>query len=151
MSDLASEQDAAVTAPLLTAIQHIGLTVTDLDRSEAWYGRVLGVQRMFVEPHHGADGGGYAVVLGAPGSTLNIGLDHHPAARGDRFDPRVTGLDHVCFSVASREALDDWRMHLDRCLVPHSGITEFEVSGMQFALLTFRDPDDIALELMAVS
>lgn len=70
---------------------------------------------------------------------------------GIAFDPCVTGLDHVCFSVTSRTELDNWTAHLDRCGVLHSGITEFEMGGMHFAVLNSRDPDDIALELMAVS
>lgn len=151
MTITTDERDAAFSVPALSAIQHIGLTVSDVERSEAWYGRVLGMHRIFVEPHHGGDGRGYAVVLGAPALGLNIGLDHHPERLGECFDPRVTGLDHVCFSVASRAELDEWSAHLDRCVVPHSGITEFEMAGMHFAVLNLRDPDGIALELMAVS
>lgn len=145
------DRSAATSVPPISAIQHIGLTVTDVERSEAWYGRVLGMHRIFTEPHHGGNGQGYAVVLGAPALGLNIGLDHHPDGHGRRFDPCVTGLDHVCFSVASRTELDNWTAHLERCGVLHSGVTEFEMGGMHFAVLNFRDPDDIALELMAVS
>jgi glyoxylase I family protein len=137
--------------PALGGIQHVGLTVTDLAASEAWYGRVLGLHRAFDEPHHGSEAGGYAVVLGAEGLPFNIGLDHHPANDGSPFTPLRTGLDHVCFQVASRDAIEDWVLHLDQLGVPHSGITEFDAMGMHFALVNFRDPDGIALELLAVS
>ncbi len=137
--------------PTLTGIQHVGLTVSDVEASEAWYGRVLGLQRAFVEPHNQSDDGGYAVVLGAEGVPINIGLDHHPAHQGETFDPVRTGMDHVCFQVANRAALDDWIAHLDREGVAHCDVVEFEAMGMTFALVSFTDPDGIAFELMSVT
>ena len=138
------------TRPALAAIQHVSLTVTDVAASEAWYGRVLGLHRFFVEPHHGGDGSGYAVVLGAPGLPLNVGLDHHASSAGEGFDAARTGLDHVCFQVPSVAELERWVTHLEREGVAHSGITVLEAAGTRFSILNFRDPDGIALELMAV-
>ena len=48
-------------APMVTGLSHIGLTVRDIVASEAWYTRVLGFVRAFVEPH--GTGNGYAVML----------------------------------------------------------------------------------------
>jgi glyoxylase I family protein len=137
--------------PVLSGIQHVGLTVSDVEASEAWYGRILGLHRAFVEPHHQSEAGGYAVVLGAEGVPINIGLEHHPAHGGDAFDPLRTGMDHVCFQVASRSDLDEWIVHLDREGVAHGDLVEFETMGMQFALISFSDPDGIAFELMSVT
>lgn len=137
------------TAPGLTGIQHVGLTVTDVDASRAWYERVLGLQTQFEEPHHGSDAGGYAVVLGTADMSLNIGLDHHPAHDGAAFDPTRTGLDHLCLQVANPELLHAWAGHLDREGVEHSGV--YPMEGTPFTLLTFNDPDGIQLELIAMA
>lgn len=133
--------------PALTGIQHVGLTVTNVEASAAWYERVLGLQRQFDEPHHQSEHGGYAVVLGTADMSLNVGLDHHPANRGEGFDVTRTGLDHVCFQVASLDQLHEWTAQLDTEGVEHSGV--YEVEAMPISLLTFRDPDGIQLELIA--
>jgi glyoxylase I family protein len=150
MSTLESSgsRGAGATLPALARIDHVGLTVTDVEASEAWYGRVLGLHRLFVAPHHGGDGSSFCVVLGAQGVPLTVGLDHHPANPGHAFDARRTGLDHVCFRVATRGSLESWMAHLDREGIAHSGMTELEAMGMVFAIVNFRDPDGIALELM---
>jgi catechol 2,3-dioxygenase-like lactoylglutathione lyase family enzyme len=134
--------------PALTGIQHVGLTVRDIEASAEWYQRVLGLQRQFEEPHHDSNQGGYAVVLGAPDMSFNLGLDHHPDNDGDEFDPTRTGLDHVCFQVSGVDALAEWATHLDRHTIPNSGV--YAMEGTPFSLLTFDDPDGIQLELIAV-
>lgn len=140
---------ATVTPPTLAGVHHISITVTDVEQSEAWYGRALGMHRAFVEPHNDSDAGGYAVVLAAGEGqpAFYLGLEHHPDRDGERFDERRTGLDHVCLQVPDRDALERWERHFGTQQVEHSGITE--VKGMPFAVLNLRDPDGIALELIA--
>jgi glyoxylase I family protein len=142
-SDMKQPQERA-SLPALGGIHHIGLTVSDIEASEAWYTRVLGLTHAFVEPHH--RGTGYAVVLHRPDSRLFVRLDKHEAHRGERFDECRTGLDHVSFHVTDRAGLDAWADHLDRQGVPHSGITERRT--FPFAVLVLRDPDNIQLELI---
>lgn len=144
-----SETASASTTVTRTVagIQHVGLTVTDVESSCEWYQRVLGLQRQFQEPHHRSDRGGYAVVLGTADMSLNLGLDHHPGNGGEPFDATRTGLDHVCFRVASVEVLNDWAAHLDHEDITHSGV--YAMDGMPISLLTFQDPDGIQLELIA--
>ncbi len=135
----------ASTAPVLVGIQHVGLTVSDVEASVEWYTRVLGLDRQFDEPHHHSDQGGHAVVLGTPDMALNVGLDHHPANSGEPFNPTRTGLDHVCFQVA--DALSAWGTHLDQLGVANSGV--YAMEGTPIRLLTFDDPDGIQLEVIA--
>ena len=132
--------------PNVGGLHHIGLTVSDIEASEVWYTRVLGLTRAFVEPHHGGETG-YAVVLHRPGSSLFLGLDKHHANQGERFDECRTGLDHVALHVADRSELDAWMEHFDTLGVEHSGIAEFS-EPFPFAVLVFRDPDNIQLELI---
>ena len=137
--------DVQTAAPAVTGYHHLGLTVSDIERSESWYGQVFGFQRAFVEPHHG--GTGYAVVMTIPGTPLFLGLDKHDGHEGERFAEHRTGLDHLAIGVATREELDGWVAHLDALGVEHSGVNAIE-EPFPAATLCFRDPDNLALELM---
>lgn len=140
-------QISSTEQPQLAGIQHVGLTVCDVEASADWYQRVLGLERQFEEPHHHSDQGGHAVVLGTPDMSLNVGLDHHPGNDGSGFDPTRTGLDHVCFQVDGVDALTNWATRLDQLAVANSGV--YAMEGTPFSLLTFSDPDGIQLELIA--
>jgi glyoxylase I family protein len=134
---------AATTAPSLTALHHLGLTVRDIDESERWYADVLGMVRVFVEPH--PTGGGYTVVINRPDTYLFLGLDHHPQADLERFDERRTGLDHVALTVDSRSDLDSWAARLDALGVEHGQI--YDKDQPVHAAMVLRDPDGIPIEL----
>lgn len=133
--------------PALTAIHHVGITVTDVEASAAWYERVLGFRRQFEERHYRSDAGGYTIVLGPPDSSFSLGVDHHPANAGDGFDPTRTGLDHLSFQVASVEVLHAWVAHLHGQGVPNSGA--YAMEGFPLSLVTFCDLDGVQLELIA--
>jgi catechol 2,3-dioxygenase-like lactoylglutathione lyase family enzyme len=119
--------------------------VCDVEASEKWYSRVFGLTRLFVEPHDNDTG--YAVVMHRPGTDLHIGLDYHADADHQPFNERRTGLDHLAIRVDSRDAVDEWAAHLDRLGVPHAPIHEVK-EPMPFALVVFRDPDQIQLEVI---
>ena len=136
----------AETAPALSGIHHLGLTVRDVEASASWYQRVLGLQRWFQESHYRSDQGGYTIVLTTADMSFSVGLDHHPTNPGERFDCTRTGLDHLCFQVSVDE-LHAWAAHLDAGGVAHSGV--YDMEGFPISLLTFLDPDGIQLELLA--
>lgn len=134
--------------PRLDGSTHINLTVTDLDRSTAWYTRVFGLVvvndvapddydfrfRTLVHPQSFA-----SVVLGLP-------RDGDPA---DVFDEHRAGLHHLGYHVPERADLDEWVRHLDALEIGHSGITESNhEAGAQIWL---RDPDNIWLEVYWVN
>ena len=130
--------------PAVTGLQHLGLTVRDIDASEAWYGRVLGLVRVFVEPH--GTGAGHAIVMMRPGTSLFLGLDHHPDADREMFSPLRTGLDHLALQVTYRADLDAWGRHLDALAVEHGDVVE-TAEPPAHALFSVRDPDGIPIEL----
>ena len=141
----ATETTPQTAVPALAGhYHHLGITVTDIAASEAWYGRVFGLERAFLEPH---PDGGYAVVMHRPGTGLFLGLDHHEDNPGEAFNERRTGLDHFALAVASRAELDEWVAHLNRLGVQHSGVTE-ATEPFPFALVVLRDPDGIQLEVI---
>jgi glyoxylase I family protein len=134
--------------PALAGIHHIGLTVRDQASSADWYCRVLGLVRLFEEPHHDSPAGGSAVVVGTPDLRYCIGLDRHPSHAGEPFDATRTGLDHLSFLVETAGDLRGWCDHLTACEVEHSG--GYQVPGIPATFVTFRDPDGVQLELVAM-
>jgi glyoxylase I family protein len=140
----------------LGPVHHIRLTVHDVERSQAFYTDVLGFQvAMDTLPPEGDEfhdvlvenlqGG---VVLMNAGTFIGL-RPTDPAHREgkDEFDPFRVGLDHLSFNVESRAELEDAAQRLDEAGVPHSDIYELVPFGI--ALLPFRDPDGIQLEICA--
>ena len=88
-------------------IHHLRLTVTDVQRSREFYTSLLGFQVAVESPPPGDPGaveafGGVVMISG------NVMMGLRPvAAADDRFDPDRVGLDHLSFSVAAREDLEE--------------------------------------------
>ena len=123
-------------------IHHLRLTVSDVERSRAFYTEVLGFQIvMELDP-------GVFLSNGAIGLGLGSSPAPDRAPAGDRFDEARVGLDHLSFQVASRAELERAARLLDERGVPHGPITDL---GDAFGLfiLAFRDPDNVQLELTA--
>jgi glyoxylase I family protein len=123
-----------------TGVAHISLTVTDLERSKAWYAELLGWQEVMA-----GESGRVLFSVGAlPGGQV-VALRQHGDGTGDLFDPRRTGLDHVSLDVGSADELSDWeRRFVDL------GVNYTPTQHMPYGhVLNFKDPDGIALELFA--
>jgi catechol 2,3-dioxygenase-like lactoylglutathione lyase family enzyme len=128
------------SAPIMPAITHVAVTVTDVDVSREWYRRILGAEPVIDE-----DTGPFHHVVFALGDTL-FGLHGFPELSDTSpFDERRPGLDHLAFGCANRGELEAWAGHLDGLGVKHGGIVDAPYGSG----LSFRDPDNIALELFA--
>ena len=133
----------------LGGIHHVRLTVTDVARSRSFYTTLFGfdvaaevppVTDPTYEAVSAALFGGVILIKG------KLVLSLRPVApQGDRFDEDRVGLDHLSFSVGNRAELDEARGLLERAGVPHGEIKELASFGI--AVLEFRDPDNIQLEL----
>jgi catechol 2,3-dioxygenase-like lactoylglutathione lyase family enzyme len=133
--------------PAISGVSHVSLTVNDLGKSEAWYREVLGFEKVIEVD----EGGRVRSVLVHPDSGTLIPLIRHDASSGDRFSELQTGLDHLSFAVSGRDELEVWERHLAELGVEHSPIAEAEPApGMRFALIAFRDPDNIQLEVFTM-
>ena len=128
------------SSPTFERVLYVGLSVTDARRSAGWYREVLGFE---VERDNLGESTRRSdwdeVLLRHPHSDVRIGLLRHRTNDGEPFSEFRTGLDHVEFEVGSLEELDGWRRRLDTAGVPHSGARPH--------IVTFRDPDNIQLEL----
>jgi glyoxylase I family protein len=130
--------------PEISGIHHVSVTVTDIETSVPWYAELLGLTKLMEEKH--PDGTGYAVVLGKPDWSMCVGLHTHPTNERESFSESRTGLDHVGFMVTGRAELDAWESRLTELGVEHSPINDQE----GYAVLVFRDPDNIQLEFMSM-
>ena len=133
----------------VTGYAHVRVTVTDIARSRSFYDDVFGFPVAFELPADADDAtreqlsflfGG--LIYQVPGGLFGL---RPTAPGGDVFDENRVGLDHVCFGVPARADLDAAAARLDGLGVPHAGVKDI---GAGF-ILEFRDPDGIALELMA--
>jgi len=122
-------------------LAHVAVTVSDLGRSTEWYQRLFDATPVLDEDtgtfHH--------VVWMLPGPTL-FGI--HGFAKlesSDAFTELRPGLDHVGFGVGSRADLEAWEKKLNDLGIKHGGIVDASYGSG----LSFRDPDNIALELFA--
>ena len=123
------------------AIDHVTLTVADVGRAREFYTGVLGFEV--------AGEFGPRVILSNGGALLAIGPASDPsrAISGDSFNENRVGLDHLCFSVGSRDELEQAMGVLDEHDVSHGEIVD--LSGLSIYVLMFRDPDNIQIELTA--
>ncbi len=125
--------------PDFPTITHVALTVSDLSRSVPWYEELFGAKPVLDE-----DTGPFRHVVWAIGRTL-IGLHQFPDGSSGRFDERRPGLDHLSFACADRGELERWADRLDEIGIPHGVIVDASYGSG----LSFRDPDNIALEFFA--
>jgi catechol 2,3-dioxygenase-like lactoylglutathione lyase family enzyme len=126
----------------ISGLSHLTLTVSDVEKSTAWWTELLGIQKLF----EGVEDGITFTVNIHPDSALIIGLRSHESGPGDRFDETRTGLDHFAFHVDSRAELEKWASRLDELGITHSGIKDVDYGS----IITFRDPDNIQAEFFAM-
>ncbi|MCX7592848.1 MAG: VOC family protein [Fischerella sp.] len=125
----------------LGAINHVALTVSDLERSEAFYNTLLeflGYEQGEKTPQ--------LILWASPNGVITISPSNAESAnqKCDRYSP---GLHHLAFSADSREQVDK----LHQLLIEH-GVeildppAEYDYLPSYYALY-FLDPDGIKLEL----
>lgn len=141
----------------MTSLLHTGLTVSDLDRSLAFYRDTLGMETVFEQEK---EGGYLAAIVGYPGAHVRMahlafpGDGHRlelfqylePEARGEPGEPRDLGITHVCLLVEDIGALHE-RLRsagVDFYSDPVLVDTGANAGGVGVYL---RDPDGITLEL----
>ncbi|MFJ1458295.1 VOC family protein [Nocardia wallacei] len=135
-----------------TGTHHVRLTVTDIERSRAFYRDVLGFEIAAESAGSPADPqvrtDPYQLYGGCVFLANGMLLGLRPVAPPtDRFDSERVGLDHLSFSVASKDELFTAATRLEAAGIEHGEVTEMAQFGI--AILSFDDPDGIHLELTA--
>jgi catechol-2,3-dioxygenase len=126
--------------PEFPAVTHVALTVTSLERSVPWYGALFDSKPVLDE-----DTGPFHHVVWLLGNTL-VGIHQFPdLVSTEAFNERRPGLDHLAFACANRGELEQWESRLNELGIAHGGIVDAPYGSG----LSFRDPDNIALEFFA--
>jgi catechol 2,3-dioxygenase-like lactoylglutathione lyase family enzyme len=124
---------------LISGVHHLKLPVSDVERSRAWYERVLGfeVTIEFVE-----DGEVRGLALVREGCATQLALRHDPIrARA------LAGFDALALLVPTREDVHVWKAGLDEAGEPHGGLVTGHGGGT--VLVGLHDPDGIEIRLYA--
>ncbi|MEO0370208.1 MAG: VOC family protein [Pseudomonadota bacterium] len=126
--------------PKLNALDHLVLTVTDLDRSVAFYETALGMVAERFTPADGSDR--WALKFGAQKINLHVA--------GAEFDPRadrpVPGSADLCF--LSDDRLTDWQTYLtDQGIEIEEGPVSRTGATGPIISVYVRDPDGNLIEI----
>lgn len=122
----------------IEGFHHLSLTVSDLDRSSEWYRTVLGLEKVAE-----FEGDGFRRARFVSSQGLILTLTQHDDGSADRFDERRTGMDHVAFQVGQGD-VEAFKERFEQLNVDHS---EIEIAASGPPMITFRDPDNIQLEV----
>lgn len=132
---------------------HVRITVTEIERSKAFYQMVFGWpiaidnSARIDEPgikESAADFYGGTVFQTPSGALFGL---RPVAPSGQKFDPDHVGVDHLSFLVDARQDLVVAEQRLADADIEHGQIIELADAGI--AVLSFQDPDGINLELTA--
>jgi len=125
----------------LNGIAHIQLTVSDMERSRAFYAPLLELFEMQVL----IDSETYFYCIG---SRTGIAISPNDAEKeGDAFDQRRVGLHHLCLRAREREQIDEIFEFVDRlgATIVHPPREDGFAPG--YYSLLFEDPDGIRIEV----
>lgn len=139
------------------AVQHTGLTVSNLERSVDFYTRVLGCRLIMQQEK---TGGYLAEIVGYPGASVKMAhlsdpAGHHvielfeyitPTVIKTELEPRRIGNAHLCFMVSDLDAVYAVIKGEDIVFIsPPVPVDTGANAGS--AGLYLRDPDGITMEL----
>ena len=122
--------------PPITGMSHVQLLVSDVGASAQWYRAALGLVPFAEDLTIGY------VALQHRDARIVVVLTEGLTSRNDRAGEV---LDHLAFAVRDADSLGAWAEHLSSIGVDHAGV----VLENGHPSLQFRDPDGIAIELVA--
>ena len=120
----------------LSGFSHVALTVTDMQASRSFYADVLGMSVLDSSET-------YCAMLTGSKDLSALILTTHAETLPGAFSEFRAGLDHVSFALPDEVALTSWEERLRERAVP------FDARRSEWGQhLNFRDPDNIAVELV---
>ena len=119
------------------SINHVVLTVSDMDNVRSFYGDLLGFELKEAPVEDGV-----MLYFEITGGTIWF-VKHKQVPAGDRFSEFRIGLDHLSFTAPSKEFLHELGDKLIAAGVNTKGV---EIFYNQWLYVAFRDHDNIQLE-----
>lgn len=119
---------------LIKSIDHIKLTVSDMEVSKHFYEMLPGFKIVASYPNF--------IMFSCGNFKLGI-TDHNKKQSSNRFHETNIGLDHVSFKVSKKEDLEEALNFFKKENILHGEIKKLSNNA---CVLTFRDPDNIQLE-----
>ena len=116
-----------------SGLNHIIMTIMDVNTSRAFYGDLLGFEITEIEDGFFLRTGGVAIFF----------FPSRYPLQDDRFNEFRIGLDHLSFSAPSEDALQSLAEQLIAAGVDTKGVETYHTGNRYVA---FRDPDNIQLE-----
>jgi catechol-2,3-dioxygenase len=128
------------TGTPIPALGHIGLNVSDLNRSREFYQAIFGLRSM-----GGADTGAHRYAFLGDGQQVTITLWQQSSGR---FSPQAPGLHHLALALPEVGDLERLEQILRARQVPifYEGIVP-HAEGGDSAALYFEDPDGLRIEV----
>lgn len=122
----------------VSGFSHVALTVGDMTTSREFYAGVLGLTVLDSSDSY------CALLLGGDRLAALI-LTSHDDGTSEPFSELRPGLDHVSLAVPDLVSLDDWQTRL-----AERGVPADRRRSEWGHHLNFRDPDNIAIELVVL-
>jgi catechol 2,3-dioxygenase-like lactoylglutathione lyase family enzyme len=122
----------------LNGFSHVALTVRDIDVSREFYTQTLGLSLLDSSESY------CALLIGSRELAALI-LTSHSECSDEPFSELRAGLDHVSLAVPDVEELEAWQARLSE----HGVRSDLRRSEWGHHL-NFRDPDNIAVELLVL-
>ena len=123
-------------------IDHIYLTVTDLERSEAWYDLVLQHTLGFRKSHFTLAGDAHVQYF-----NRHYGIVLRPARVHTAHEPYAPGLHHLCLRVEMERDVHDVAARLREQGVGASEARRYPEYADDYTATFFEDPDGLRLEV----
>ena len=121
-----------------SGLNHVILTVSNTERSRAFYGDLLGFSIIVIEEDPDKS------FLFTSGGVQFFFFPSRQPVQNDRFSEFRIGLDHLSLTAPSKEALQGLANQLIAAGVDTKGVEQFQHTGNWY--VAFRDPDNIQLE-----
>ena len=128
----------------LQRLGHILINVRDIERSKAFYTKILGLEILEQDPDHG----GLFLSIGSYGNTLDIfqstNPDDFPQPKSQLGNREGMGVRHIAFAVETEEDLKQAYFALQDAGVPIYRAADPTSQKSVY----FYDPDDNLLEIV---
>lgn len=127
----------------ITRVDHIYLTVSDLEQSEIFYDKVMGALDFKK---------GIAPIAGEPHFhyfNRHLQISIRPARTKGAFDAYSPGLHHLCLEVSSQQEVDQAVEALGKIGVEISTARLYPEYAEDYYATFFQDPDGIRFEIVA--